>query len=161
MAARKSYMTPFWMMSVLTVIVTSYYVFAYLWLKRHASEEVVRAQLAPRSIEMGMLIVETIAYWLLRKATIRRSLIWFHVGALWFSFLFLAFITGVVQVYMSANYSPSDFYSAAVLMARIRFGLFWGAVVIGHIFFVVAIVDAFRNKRRSDTGDDELEQAFS
>lgn len=161
MAARKSYMAPFWMMIILLVVVIGYYVFLYVWLNSYAFQEVIRKQAWVWATYIGILLVETIVYFFLRKMKIRRLLIWSHVGALWFSFVVIPLVFGIIQVFQSMNYSAEEFRSAGIMLQRIRFVLFWSAMAIGHIFFVAAIVNGFRRKGSSDTDDDEMERAFT
>ena len=161
MAARKSYMAPFWMMILLLIVVIGYYVFLYAWLNSHAYEEIVRKQVAVWATYTGGLLVETIVYFFLRKMKIRRLLIWSHVGALWFSFILIPLVFGIIQVYQSMNYSLEEFRSAGRMLQRIRFVLFWSALVIGHIFFVAAIINGFRRKGAAEAEDDEIDRAFT
>ena len=161
MAARKSYMVPFWVMIILLIVVIGYYVFLYIWLNSYAFQEVIRKQTVVWATYVGGLLAETLVYFFLRKMKIRRSLIWSHVGALWFSFVIIPLVFGIIQFFQSLNYSPEEFRSAGILLRRIRFVLFWSALVIGHIFFIAAIINGLRRKAAPDTEDDEMERAFT
>ena len=159
MAARKSHMAPFWMMALLVIIVVGYYIYLFVTLKIIGSPQVMRYLVTTWSIEIVVLLAEAITYWFIRKWKMPKLFVWAHIGSSWFSFVLIPLVIGIIIVIISSMHSPNEFYSIGDTILKIRSVLFWTGVIIGHAFFIAAIVKGARNKE-SENGD-EIEQAFT
>lgn len=150
MEERRSYMTPFWLLLVLTVIRLA----GLLYTAYNLSQStIIRFDL--RAIifsQLGLILVmiaETLAYWYMRKFRYRKFLAKWHI-ALWYAAIFL-WPTFFIVVELSAFYrSPNEHLQFVQVVKNVGETFYWACLLCGHAFFAAVIVEGIRNRRKKD-----------
>jgi hypothetical protein len=155
MKPAKPYMLGFWVMFVIVVFRLILVIGTYLLLRRYDGR-------APESFNWFMfltamiMIIETMVYWY-RRYHIPNKL-WVHIHT-WTTFTAMVVIPGVMilvtpilmrayyqQVPPETEYFNSQGENIFDKITRIRFYVFWGLTIIGHIFFIATIVKSLQIK---------------
>lgn len=123
-------------MLVITVLITLGLLANIIMMNRqaHWSGLIITIEIA----FMLLLLSETIFYWVKRKAIVHRWLARGHVYCIFFGFL-------VVPAFLVF----SDYYALASRASRVHweYAACWGLFLLGHVFFVSALVKMFTEKR--------------
>ena len=107
----------------------------------------------------AILLVEAIIYWRIRKRIHERKWVWAHLLFSLFAFVLvwvLYFGVGVILLYSDRDMLTRN----RGLLNNIKFYCYWAAIIIGHIFFIVAIVRSLscKNAVASQEANDFLNE---
>jgi biotin transporter BioY len=103
------------------------------------------------------LLIETFIYWLLRKRIYRKSWVWAHISCVAASLICLmggALLFSRLSGYIADDMSPTQYARLRFWFFQIRFGIIWGFLIAGHIFFIATIVKSFSKKEVPATEDE-------
>ena len=92
-----------------------------------------------------ILLGEAIIYWVIRKRIRERKWVWAHLLFSLFAFVLLFILRFLIFVLVDA-YNPDLGHTSIRYLNNMEFYGFWSCLVIGHIFFIVAIVRNYSNK---------------
>lgn len=92
----------------------------------------------------GIAFIEAIVYWLIRKRITERRWVWTHVIFLFFALVMLRLLMTVTLIVGSYTGNAA---TVIQLTNKLDTYLFWSCVIIGHIFFVVALVKNLSAKK--------------
>jgi hypothetical protein len=102
------------------------------------------------------ILIESIVYWKIRKKIMDRKMAWIHVGLV----MYVCFIPVIkaLMFYFFDNFglAGGDLRASIQRVNLIYFYSFWGAVLIGHIFFIILLVTVFSRKELSIPGPESI-----
>lgn len=101
-----------------------------------------------------LYIGEGIVYFLLRKRNINRSFVNVHLRCLLFENIIFPFFIAILAQLLSNFLSEEQYQSNMALFGKGRLVIIWAVFIIGHIFFVLAIVKSF-NSQKEELKEDE------
>ena len=107
----------------------------------------------------GLVLVEWITYWAFRNKITEFRWIWFHMICLVLAFLLLPVIIVIITTIIRVNYNEENSYHYTLIVYRIRFYSFWTFVILGHIFFIIALVKAL-SKNKSANSEHDADTGF-
>jgi hypothetical protein len=148
MQPRRNYTVPFWSLLIFTVIWLALFVsMVYNLSQNEYFQPFLRSYIPKEVIRLLVLIAETLAYWYMRKLKYRRFLALWHVG-LWYAFFILmpAIMVGV-QFYIEKVYTGQQEQGLRSVKSAVEV-FFWVGIIVGHVFFAIAIVEGIRNRRK-------------
>lgn len=151
----KPWMLPFWFMLGIAIIGGLEELFVFITTFKFGKSKYLLLFL----IWPSVLFVETIVYWLIRKKITERKWVWAHLLFSLFAFVLLwilYFLVSAVFFYTNRGLLTENI----VLLNKIKLYCFWSGIVVGHIFFIVAIVRSFsvKNSLLPDHTDDLLDE---
>jgi hypothetical protein len=98
-----------------------------------------------------VLLIEVIFYWVVRRRIKERKFVWAHLIFSLFSFALLPLLyVGVIFI----TYMVVPANSVLKTIFLIQHYSYWGAAIIGHIFFVIVIFQCFSAKQPRQPNDD-------
>jgi len=143
--SKKKFAAPFWFMLILGFIASC--MSGYAWYLYSLEPLSLKYSMLPQVqirlfLMPAIIFVEVIMYWMIRKRNIYRRASWSHV--LLFAFAFLTpFLKSLLFVFYD-NFTPtSDMNSYIRFVSLGQICIFWGVMVLAHIFFVRLFVKAF------------------
>jgi hypothetical protein len=98
-----------------------------------------------------VLLIEVIFYWVVRRRIKERKFVWAHLFFSLFSFALLPILYVGVMIIAYMN-SPAKSVMRTIFL--IQHYSYWGAAIIGHIFFVIVIFQCFSAKQPRQPNDD-------
>lgn len=101
-----------------------------------------------------LYIGEGIVYFLLRKRKLNRSYVNIHLRCLLVENIFLPFFFGVLGVLVARFLSKEQLQNNFALFGNLRTVIIWAVFIIGHIFFVLAIVKNFSSENEAPKTDE-------
>ncbi|MBO9201252.1 MULTISPECIES: hypothetical protein [Niastella] len=139
----KSWMLPFWFMTGIAILcflenLTLFKANSYVAAATFSWYILIEAITWP-----FIILIEAIIYWRIRKRIENRKWVWAHLLFSLFSFVLLV-VLYFIALYCIFFITGGEGYSYYLtIMKRIQFYAFWSGVVVGNIFFIVAIVQSF------------------
>jgi glucan phosphoethanolaminetransferase (alkaline phosphatase superfamily) len=86
-----------------------------------------------------LLLVEVIIYWVIRKRIKERKWVWAHLLFSLLAFVLLFILRFLIYFFVDA-YSPDPGHTIIRYLNNMEFYGFWSSLVIGHVFFIIAII---------------------
>jgi len=103
-------------------------------------------------LALAVVAVEATVYWLLKRKFYRMSWVWAHVSLLYFVLMVVPLLYPLGNLILF-NYMGSGHAGEWVLMiSNVLSTLFWSAVVVAHIFFVLTIVRSLKARKQKEKG---------
>jgi hypothetical protein len=99
-----------------------------------------------------VLMAEVVAYWYMREFQYRRFLALWHVG-LWYGAFLLVRVVDMVGWLSLYNLSAKEYSESASTWTAVGEILFWSSIAIGHLFFVRAILEGIKNRRKEQSSE--------
>lgn len=90
----------------------------------------------------SLILTESIIYWVIRKRIKERKWVWAHLLFSLLAFVLLMILRILISFIILA-YNQDQGTEILRLTNTIEFYIYWSSFVIGHVFFVVAIVRSF------------------
>jgi len=91
-----------------------------------------------------IMFVEAVMYWTIRRRITHRRDAWNHLilftGAYVFNFVVRALVTAIFILHSPAAMRVPSFMRIATYG---QLGLFWGLVIVAHVFFARVLIKAF------------------
>jgi hypothetical protein len=140
----KSWKLPFWFMLGISVFHFLEDLFVFPVFFHIHLFPLRRDMLSILMIWPSLLFTEAVIYWLIRKRMYERKWVWAHLLFSLFAFVLLWVLYCLVAAIF--YYINRALLKNAGLMNNIKFYCFWAGIVVGHIFFIVAIVRSFSYK---------------
>jgi hypothetical protein len=110
----------------------------------------IRFQVITQGVFLILLVVEAIIYWRIRKRSIRKDLAWLHIGGMLLAFVVIPIFFSVFVAWQGFSNSSGDARSTIVMISTINRYVMWAAIIIGHIGFVMVLINAYK-KRTNET----------
>lgn len=142
---KTSYTTPVWWMGVITLL--EVIAFLVLWsgvqdlrtkgndIVNEATVKILMNQLNFLGVTVAILVAELFAYWIIRRFIVRKLLVWGHIIGLLLALVVLPIV--------------STFFIASLnLDPDIRRAFHWTLLIVGHICFVLVLIDAFKKRKK-------------
>jgi len=148
----KPWYTPFWFMVCILIVACFQSLLLFTITARYVS---LKVPLFNMLLWPSILIVEAVIYWLIKKKIAERKWVWAHLLFSLFAFVVLMIFRFVVS-FLAITHSAAAAVNSIRLINTIGVYCFWAGVVIGHAFFIVALVRSFSNKnvlQSADTND--------
>ncbi|WP_315821635.1 hypothetical protein [Paraflavitalea speifideaquila] len=118
-------------------------------------QDIYREQIKRELISQGafliILVTEAILYWRIRNRITRKDFVWMHIGGLLLAFVGIPIVFSVFVAFQSLSNGAGEAQSAIARISNINRYLIWAGIIIGHIGFVLVLINAF--KKRSDNSD--------
>lgn len=158
MANNKSYTAPVWwigLVILVKVLLTILILFSFIRLMEVRDEltydyfrDQIKNQLISQGVLLIILVAEAIIYWRIRSRIIRKDFVWIHIGGLLLAFVMnpIAFI--IFSAWQSMANNAGEVGSKIAIASQIRMYVVWAALIIGHICFVLVLIDAFRKQKK-------------
>ena len=97
-----------------------------------------------------LLIAEIVIYYIIRKRIYNRQWVFIHSLCNLIIFVVLPLLAPLFIVLFFGETSRDEYEGFLNKLARIRFWLFYLFLLVGHIFFILTIVKAFKKKDEFD-----------
>jgi hypothetical protein len=154
----KAYNAPFWVMLVISLILTIAYIVLFI-----ATFNIMQ-QGRYRRINYNywfmlwpvLLWAETITYRVIRKKIKKLSYVWLHIGLLGFIFIIMPVLFIIIPAFFAATESNSGYFTMLTLFEKIRYMVFWVGLAAGHAFFIATVIKSFS---KTGAGEGNNEQA--
>jgi hypothetical protein len=109
----------------------------------------------------SLILAESIIYWVIRKRIKERKWVWAHLLFSLFAFVLLTILRIAVS-FLAITHNLDGGRASIRLMNTIQNYCFWGSIIIGHVFFVVAIVRTYSgNSPQLPHDDNDLLSEFA
>jgi hypothetical protein len=143
-ARPKPWNTPFWfLLGVMVLCIIEHLIVLNVMIKAQISS-LTGATLFMLFLWPLLLLAEAIFYRVVHKRIGERKWVWAHLIFSLFSFALLRLLYVAVLLIAHDVYQSASAFS---IMQQLQFYCFWAGAIIGHIFFIVVIVQCFsRNK---------------
>ena len=158
----RTYRFAYWGILSLVIIHFAYYLFLYFRYYANAGEFVYTTSIASLLVTRFLIFsiimgIEILVYWYIRHRLYRKVWVRMHVILLWTAVIFVRFIFGFVFFFASDSIvsgadSDRNVYDILVGLHRI---LYWGSLIVGHLFFIATIVKSFSKKELPQPDDDD------
>ena len=93
----------------------------------------------------SLISIDTIVYWVIRKRIMERKWVWAHLLFSLFGFVILMILRFLAIFFLPITHNLDGGRESIRLMNIIEGYCFWGSIIIGHVFFIVAIVRIYAN----------------
>jgi len=140
---KRKFTTPAWWMLVMGIVACtiSIGILYFLTSKGYPMNWLTRLSLFYLPV---IMFVEAVMYWTIRKRIIHRRDAWNHLilftGAYVFNFVLRALVTAIFILHSPVVMRRASFIR---LSNYGQMGLFWGLVIVAHIFFARVLIKAF------------------
>lgn len=159
MAALKEYKVPF--ISVLVLLVL-FVVYSSLTIQNSyaLSPELMFRHLLRVAIIMIVLIAEVFLYWRFRSFIYNRAWAIIHVISIYFAWMLLPILFQFIVFMMIDRVEPGNAAAFFIPLARINMTVYWAALIIGHIFFILLIKKSVQLKKAYKNNAEDLFPGF-
>jgi hypothetical protein len=135
----KAWYTPFWFMVGILFVSCIQSLFLFKQITKLATNEISGRILFNMLFWPSLLFVEAFIYWMIRKRISVRKWVWAHLLFSLFAFVLLRIMQ--IVIYLSLYANSRDLADANIhIINRIEFYTYWCSIVIGHMFFIIAII---------------------
>jgi hypothetical protein len=136
---------------VVALIVIMIIYFAATWVLLYTSLE-YKDRLPPAfilivSLVLVILAIEARLYYRLRQLIVTPKFVTGHVIALYIAFLFTPILRILTLVILPWYYPGAESPEFAITISYLSTYLFWGSIIIGHLFFIATIVKSFSYRK--------------
>lgn len=108
-----------------------------------------------------LILVDAIIYWMIRKRIMERKWVWAHLLFSLFAFVLLMIIRLAIS-FLAITHNLDGGRASIRLMNTIEGYCFWGSIITGHVFFIVAIVRIYSgNSPQQPPDDNDLLSEFA
>jgi hypothetical protein len=143
-------MAPFWNMVVLVTVSLGFDIYLYFaYYKALNPQFPFLTFFTAQMISSAILIAEAVIYWYIREWKLKKLFIWLHIGCLYFVLIGIPVLGTALALLILPDTDIDD--QTRVVAEKARFITFWSFIIAGHIFFIAAIINGFRNKKDKDS----------
>ncbi|WP_276484710.1 hypothetical protein [Paraflavitalea pollutisoli] len=166
---RKPYTTPVWWLSIILFLksaLTAVVIVAFWQMSRTdrlntgASQQLIRAQWISLGGYFIILFSEVIIYWRLRYYQLNRRLIWGHLTGWIIAIIGMPLLYAIATIWVSSQFPAEKVQSGLATLTSIQVGVMWGVLIIGHLCFVLVLVDAYKKKNHPEQNTDDDAENF-
>ena len=118
-------------------------------------EHAIRSVILQMLLTSIILLAEAIMYWIMKNRLYRMQWVWFHVSSLYFVVLVLPILFVFLNYMIRRRFEIWDELEWIRKLNLLRNILFWSALLIGHLYFVLTIVKAFSKKGEPEEENNE------
>jgi hypothetical protein len=137
---KRSFTGPFWFMLVLGVVACGMSMVGIRNLQIYAQGH--RISVLKFLYLPAIILIETIMYWMVRKRNSYRKASWCHLLLFTFAYLTPYLEMLVIDVYLK-SVPLVNVVSFIRFANKLRLGIFWGVMMLAHIFFARVIIKSF------------------
>ena len=153
----KPWNTPFWFMMGMTIFNCITGLIAFKFVARVTT--ITGSILFSLLLWPSLILVETIIYWVIRRKVKERKWVWAHLLFSLFAFVVVK-ILYILAPFIFTFDGVDRGYHKLNLINQIQYYCFWFSFIIGHIFFIIAIIQSFskNNSPQIDDANDFLSE---
>ncbi|HEX6429097.1 MAG TPA: hypothetical protein VF008_15480 [Niastella sp.] len=148
---KKSYLLPVWFMLGMLLIVLLQGIPLFKLLARAPGLRTGKVLFVSLVLPV-LFIIEASFYWGLRKRIFQKKRVWIHIGLTLFAvFLLKILMALIISTY--SHFTSKGLFRSADLLSPLEMFIFWTCMIIGHIYFILVLVDSY-STRYDDVPDD-------
>ena len=140
----KPWNTPIWVMVGILIVSCLQSLIVFKLTMRFTIGEITGTVLFNMLFLPSLILVDAIIYWMIRKRIMERKWVWAHLLFSLFAFVVLM-ILRLVVTFLAITHNLDGGRESIRLFNTIEGYFFWGSIIIGHVFFIVAIVRIYAN----------------
>jgi hypothetical protein len=149
----KAWNTPFGVMVSLLIISCLQSVITFTVIKRFSTGGITGLVLFNMLFWPLLILVDAIVYWMIRKRIMERKWVWAHLLFSLFAFVVLT-ILRITLYALIPMYAPDEGRDSIRLISTIEDYCFFSSVILGHTFFIIALVRIYSGKNPQPPPDD-------
>ncbi|HYF30826.1 MAG TPA: hypothetical protein VD993_06885 [Chitinophagaceae bacterium] len=107
----------------------------------------INAVMAQFLIYSIILMLEMLVYWIIRRRLYRVVWVRLHIITLWAALVLIPLVYVCLYYFLGDAMSPERFSHMLAAISAFRTVVFWGGLVVGHLFFIATIVKSFSKKQ--------------
>lgn len=108
---------------------------------------IYRNQLISQGVLIIILLAEAITYWKVRTRIKRKRLVWIHIAGLLLPFAVMPIAYTSFNIWLATQVVAADYSDKIRNVGVVQSILMWTCVIVGHICFVMVLIDAFRKRK--------------
>jgi hypothetical protein len=148
----KPWNTPFGMMLGITVFTCIMNLIAFKFIGRLTT--ITGNILFGLILWPSLVVVETFIYWLMRRRVRERRWVWTHLLFSLFAFVLVKILYLLVPYTLTFDGMDRG-YNKLKLINQIQLYCFWSCIIIGHVFFIIAIVQSLSKNNAPLPGESD------
>jgi uncharacterized membrane protein len=149
----KAWNTPIWFMVVIFIFSCLQSLATLKITRQFTTTEMTERALFNMIFWPSLILAESIIYWMIRKRIKERKWVWAHLLFSLLAFVLLMILRILISFIILA-YNEDQGNTIFRLTNTIEFYIYWSSLIIGHVFFVIAIVRSFSGKSAQLPHDD-------
>lgn len=107
---------------------------------------IINNQLISHLILVVILVAEAITYWKIRYRTVRKGLVSGHLVGLSVAFIIMPVVANMYAFWITAHSGAGGAGDKLASFFTIQRAIIWAFIIIGHVCFVMVLMDAYRKK---------------
>ena len=157
----RTYRFAFWGILAFVVAHLAYYIYIFLQFYANVPEETYYELYMGAIIKRFLIIaiilgLEILAYWFIRRRLYRPAWVRAHVILLWTTLIIPPLIIALFFLFgVDSLKGPDNSTNIYDIVSTVNSVVFWGCLVVGHLFFIATIVKSFSKKElaKQDAAD--------
>lgn len=138
---RNSVTGPFWTMLMITFVNVGYnYIVAKVILKM---THLLLFPFLMLILWPTILLTEALIYWIIRKRIVYPKYVWGHIACMLSAFVAVPLAGFFANGFFSRYMTKSEMFGVNRIGQRGQFIVFWSSVILGHVFFAMALKKSF------------------